>query len=337
MKIPKEFPLPENPLEWSLNLCTKEPRLMGTVMRKALQGVDEGESGMIYAARGNAPQEVREGLIEGVRSGAPVQLQIEPVFNVVSELKTFADSYFLPELAHHHPFGCSVGNAMFITGGGHLYNAHNDPGNNFLFQLQGTKIIRTWGPRKDFQEKILFDYNFRDNPERFAGPVEEVELRAGEVLYFHDGMMHEVRVPDEEQTVSIAIRADAHYSVLTLVREISAMVGQEKAYVLIPEVDYWDKFRTKLFSPDRFSKSLESEKGRCCMPSELKEELLRVIQSASKSLETCLEGNLNQWWQDFCARRNHCPTGVLPIPPENRVELLQAWEKERLAKNESSG
>jgi len=328
--IPHAFPVPSDPWEWALGLAAKDTALVGTVMRGALEGVDSSDDRMVYASRGSAPEEVRVALIEGARDGAPVQLQVNRLREKAPEYGRFIDEVFAPTLRDACPFGYRMECVLFATRGPHTYNAHNDPGNNFLFQLAGKKKIKIWGPALRFYDQIVFDHDFRGKPELFEGPATEIELSAGQVLYFHHGALHEVSVDDGESSVSVAMRADAIYPLMAVKDDLLRMAGEPELCRLRDEFAHWDKFRASVFLPTRFRDALADERTRKEMPRELKEAILSALLPRDETARNRLPSLLDAWWADLCVRRNHCPTGALPIPPADRAAQLKQWEDERL-------
>ena len=152
----------------------------------------------------------------------------------------------------------------------------------------------------------------------------------GQTFYFHEGMMHEVHVPTGEKSVTISLRPDTVYPIVAVKDDLCKAAGSSDAYTLAPEDSHWDKFRAKVFNPTHFASTLDDPEQRKKMPSRLKEAFLSALKSKTSKLEKQLPDFLDLWWADFAIRRNHCPTGGLPVPPSNRDEIYKQWEAERL-------
>lgn len=329
MNFPRVFPKIKNPLEWALGVASKDPKLISTAMKWVFQDVSDDDQ-MMYVSRGHMTEETRKSLIEGVRDGAAIQLQVNNIQHKDPLLADFIRSNFQPTLRKVHPFGFRLDAILWITGAEHSYNTHCDTGDGFLFQLSGRKIAKIWGPKPEFYDQIIFNHDFRRNPELFEGEPKEVELKPGEVLFMPRGMMHEISVPKGKQSVSLTIQPKSIYPIVNVCNDLCDAAGDSKAFSLPDHHSHWDKFRVSFFDPTRFASTL-NESGPCIeMPTELKEAFLEIVLAKTEEFKDKLPHLLDQWWKDLSIRRNYSPTGVYPVPPPNRAKILKEWEEERL-------
>jgi len=278
---------------------------------------------MIYVSRGNISPTTRSLLIESVQEGEAIQLQTNDLDQKSMEIKKFFTETFLRSSKKMHPFGYHRDITLFITGPGHQYNDHCDGDDGFLFQLHGVKRLQMWGPKPAFFKQMIFNLDFRGNRKMFEGSKTEYEIRGGQGIFIPRGVMHRVVVPKGSISVSLSIRMDHHYPFLEVVRDLARTTQDAETYTLSPDHSHWDKFRAMYFDPSKHPPGAK-------MPLQLKKEMLHYIHSKNSRAKENLPLLLDRWWKDLSKRRNFCPTGPLPAPPENRLELLRKWEIERL-------
>lgn len=325
LPLPASFPKIENPLNWALAIARDDPTLISTAMGSVLKDAPD-EDAMVYISRsGDANQKMRNTLVDGVRSGAPVQLQVNGLNKIFDPLDLFLKTSFESFLNRTHPFGYQLVSSLWITGPNHVYNLHCDLGNHILIQLSGTKKIRFFGPRNDFDKNTFFNFDFRNDPQRFMGDDLHLELTPGEMVYFSKGIMHEVSVPEQaSRSVSISISLDHLYPLMTMIDLINTYHhGQIK---IQDKYTAWDKFSAYLFDPNKLLGYLNTE----IMPTSLKNGIKKFMLSF-QGTDLELENSLNAWWSTYSKGFQYSPTGLLPKKPENKKQILKKWEEERLA------
>ncbi|HLG20861.1 MAG TPA: cupin domain-containing protein [Bdellovibrionota bacterium] len=323
--IPKSLPSPENAVEWALSICQEDRALIGTAMRRVFKDGKDDDDAMIYASRGNANAKTRAALISGVRKKLAVQLQTDFLEKKAPEFGKYIKRAFHSAWSMAYPFGYDPGISLFVTGSDHVYDAHCDVGDGILLQFHGRKIVKLWGPTQKFYEKVIFDHDFRGKPELFESPIATYELIAGQGIYLPRGAMHEISVRGGEISVSVGIRPESIYPVMTLCTELCEMAGVKDAFSVVPGCNDWSKFLAKMFNPTDFKRYL----GSRTMPPALRQNLLTVLQPKSEKLSERLAQLLDRWWQKFCRRRKPSPTGPLPARPIDREAILKQWEDER--------
>ena len=167
----------------------------------------------------------------------------------------------------------------------------------------------------------------------FRGKVLDIVLEPGQGVFFSDGVMHEISIPKNEQSVSIAIKAAHIYPILNVVKDLCTMSSIKDAFTINTQYLHWDKFRTYYFNPTRFvTPPLKPYKA---MPTLLRKKFLEVIIPKTAEHSKMLPVFLDRWWVDLTVRKNYSPTGLFPEQPVNRADLLKKWEEERLTKNQS--
>lgn len=326
LPIPATFPSIPKPFEWALDIARKDPALVSTAMRSAFKDGPKDDK-MMYVSRGDATDKVKTALIEGVKGSAAVQLQVNGIDQKFPPFANFLENSIKGRLKTLHPYGFGVGMALWITGSEHIYNVHCDLGDHCLLQLHGKKIVKLYGPTPGFDSDVIFNFDFKNEPERFSGPVTEVVLNPGEMVYFSKGVMHEISIPSDTESVSVSIAAQYLYPVLNIVRDMNSSLGTgTELYKLQEKYAAWDKFSAYLFDPTRFSGQLSQNPNQ--MPEDLKQRMMQITLGPKESLSK----DLDLWWANLSSTRKYSPTGSLPAPPENKIEILKQWEQESLSR-----
>ncbi|XP_043188225.1 ribosomal oxygenase 1-like isoform X1 [Amphibalanus amphitrite] len=107
-------------------------------------------------------------------------------------------------------FGCMVGANVYLTPPGTQgFAPHYDDIEAFMLQLEGKKHWRIYAPRPG--EELARDSSGNFRPEDVTSPpVLEVTLKAGDLLYFPRGTIHQGRSLPDEHSMHITISCYQH-------------------------------------------------------------------------------------------------------------------------------
>jgi hypothetical protein len=213
---------------------------------------------------------------------------------------------FAQGLAERHPLGSYLRSTLWTSCGEHLYQAHCDLADGFLFHMAGRKRVRVWPLPKKYRRKVIFNHS--DFAGRMSSAPLAFELQPGEVLFIPAGAMHEVVAHGDQAAVSVSFHMGSPFPLLTLCAQLNGMLRGGEVSVP-PHMRKTDKFNAYFFEPNRFVR--QSDGPEDSMPEELLRELSGVLQSRQLDPVT-LKRLLSNWWR--LARSRPMYRGPYPEP-----------------------
>ena len=198
---------------------------------------------------------------------------------------------FAQGLAKCHPMGNYLKSTLWMSCGEHLYQAHCDLADGFLFHMGGHKRVRVWPLPKKYRRKVIFNHS--DFKGRMTTEPIDFELTPGKILFIPSGAMHEVVAHGKQAAVSVSFHMGSPFPLLTLCLQLNRMVQGGEVSVP-PYMKKTDKFNAYVFEPSRFiEKASGLDDG---MPAELLKELSGVLQSKQVDSKT-MRRLLANWWR----------------------------------------
>jgi hypothetical protein len=198
---------------------------------------------------------------------------------------------FAQGLAKCHPMGSYLRSTLWLSCSEHLYQAHCDLADGFLFHMGGHKRVRVWPVPKKYRRKAIFNHS--DFEGRMTSEPIDFELKPGEILFIPSGAMHEVIAHGKQAAVSVSFHMGSPFPLLTLCAQLNRMVQGGEVSVP-PHMKKTDKFNMYVFEPSHFiEKASGSDDG---MPAELLKELSGVLQSKQVDSKT-MRRLLSNWWR----------------------------------------
>ncbi len=198
---------------------------------------------------------------------------------------------FAEGMAKNHPLGSYVRSTLWLSCGEHLYKAHCDLADGFLFHVGGHKRVRVWPVPNKYRRKVIFNYS--DFEGRMASEPLEFELQPGQALFIPAGAMHEVVAHGAEPAVSVSFHMGSPFPLLTLCAQLNRML-RGGTVSLPPYMSQTDKFNIYFFEPSRFATQAQGPDAG--MPGELLKELAAVLQSRQVDPPT-MHRLLSNWWR----------------------------------------
>ena len=188
-----------------------------------------------------------------------------------------------------HPLGHYAKATLWFSASRHVYEAHTDLADGFLFQFAGTKHVKVWPLPQDSQNLAI--YNHADLSHRKSLPYEEFTLGAGEVLFIPGGAVHEVTVEVGYISLAMSFHLGCPYALQSLWNDLRK--AHEKHTFSLPE-EYTQTFKTDItfFNP-AFDLAGEQSDERRISPA-LCAQLCQAIESDCSDEE--LAGYIREWW-----------------------------------------
>jgi hypothetical protein len=283
----------QDPVKWALGICRQNARagLSVEAQRSLFAGAEPGDDSVVYVGP-NQPR-VLAAVLNHIAMGKGGHASLQ-MFTFDDERKMcrfepgkrLYDSVFKPGLDETCPLGHYAKLTLWFSASAHVYEAHSDLGDGFLFQVTGTKHVKVWPLPEEHTSRVLF--NHTDRGELQSRGAEQFTLTPGHVLFIPQGAMHEVTVESGESSVSFSCHLGGPYPVLSLTRDLQEAHGGE--FSLPEEYAGTTKADITHFQPGRYD-----EASPDAMPAPLREELCRVIDAGDRSDEE-LSGFLDEWW-----------------------------------------
>jgi hypothetical protein len=198
---------------------------------------------------------------------------------------------FAAGLARCHPLGSYLKSNLWMSCGDHVYQAHCDLADGFLFHMRGRKRVRVWPVPQKYRRKLIF--NHADFKGRMASEPIDFELEPGQILFIPSGAMHEVVAHGGPAAVSVSFHMGSPFPVLTLCAQLNRMVRGGEVTVP-PYMKKTDKFNLYFFEPSHFTREAGGPPDD--MPAELLKELAGVLQSKQIDAQT-MRRLLSNWWR----------------------------------------
>lgn len=102
-------------------------------------------------------------------------------------------------------FGCMAGANIYLTPpGSQGFAPHYDDIEAFVIQLEGKKKWTLYPSRKD-SEVLAYTSSENFSPEDLGNPLINVELKAGDMLYFPSGMIHQAHTDEDCHSLHITV------------------------------------------------------------------------------------------------------------------------------------
>lgn len=296
-----------DPVSWAVDICKKNARngLRIEAMESAFAGknnpnCDPDSTAIIHCDPTN--DKVVDGILKGIVKGYAGHASI----SLLQMYSVTGYNYFEPAYdLYKHSFrnvldkiyqvGHYTHATLWFSASRHVYEAHIDLEDGFLFQLTGSKSVKVWDFPDDHSTTELFDYKYldryTDRAYRESLPYKEFHLTAGQVLYIPAGAVHEVTTDEGLTSVSISYHLGCPYPALTLCSDL-AKVYKNHQFNLPEQYSGTLKRTVTLMNPHYESLPAKSEMNR--MPDALRERLCQIIQSDCDESE--LAAMLDKWW-----------------------------------------
>lgn len=188
-----------------------------------------------------------------------------------------------------NPLGHYAKATLWFSASRHVYNAHTDLADGFLFQFAGTKHVKVWQLPQDCQNLAI--YNHSDLAHRQSLPYDEFKLEAGDVLFIPGGAAHEVTVEVGYISLAMSFHLGCPYALQSLWNDLCK--AHENHSFSLPE-KYAQTFKTDItfFNPAFDMASGQSEKLQ--ISPALCAQLCKVIESDCSDDE--LACYISEWW-----------------------------------------
>lgn len=201
------------------------------------------------------------------------------------------NAHFGNALNDCHPLGSYVRATMWMSCGEHVYDAHCDPFDGFLFHMAGRKRVRVWPLPDKYREDVVFNHS--DFEGRMASEPTDYDLEPGQVLFIPTGAMHEVISLGSEPSVSVSFHMGSPFPMEILCMHLNKLLNGGS--VSLPnDMKSINKFEMYFFEPTRFHKKSNIKATK--MPTQLKDAITRILL-AKNVTPAVMEELLNTWWQ----------------------------------------
>lgn len=201
------------------------------------------------------------------------------------------DTHFHNRLTQCHRFGSYVRSTLWMSCGEHVYDAHCDPFDGFLFHMAGRKRVTVWPLPEKHTHDVIF--NHADFEGRMASKPMVFDLEPGQILFIPTGAMHEVVSLGEEASVSVSFHMGSPFPMHILCMQLNKML--QGGDVSLPDhMTSINKFKMYFFEPTRFIDHNTEAEGT--MPNELSNALKDVLGTNNVHPST-MDTLLGSWWQ----------------------------------------
>ena len=287
----------ENPVRWAYNLCLSNAR-SGALTLQAMKSAFANNAGIaedeaIYIDINNAT--AVEGVLRGIAGAYAGHARFEIIYcdNVTGfcwypPVENFYREMFMDALNQINPLGHYVQATLWFSALKHIYEAHTDLADGFLFQMMGTKRVKVWELADEHRDAAIFN---NDAAYRQSLPYKEFELNAGDVLFIPAGAVHEVTVNEGVTSLSLSFHLGGPYPVLALCNDLNAKY-EDREFGLQDEYKKTGKPYITLFDP---AYGL-ADKAADCISTELCSKLCELIQSDCSDEE--LTSFISEWWSE---------------------------------------
>lgn len=313
LNYPAPFLKNNNPVEWAADLCRKNAQtgLRVQVMKSAVSGDSQDQSVInVKPTNTKAINDVLRAISQGMAGHANMQLFNCNSLMQVSQFEPGLYFYYkvlYEALEEIYPQGHYVKANLWFSASRHIYHAHIDKGDGFLFQLKGKKRVKVWPVPEECAKEVLFNHG--DIKRRQSLPCREFDLGPGEVLFIPSGAVHEVMVDSGYCSVSVGFHVGGPYPLLTLQRDLDEMFHGEH-FELPENLSDTAKSDITYFDPALHCTGHCSEESS--MPETLKNVLCEVFTTDTND-KSALAQQLDEWWQEKIKR----PTYMGPYPQES--------------------
>jgi hypothetical protein len=295
IRFSPDFLQGQEPIPWATDLCRKNASegLRIEIMESALPelGRSSNKNIKLKSQLANVDRVLHE-ISRAFAGHASLELMhIDSVVDnsIFEPARKFYRDAFRVAANRLHPLGHYAKATLWFSASRHVYNAHSDLADGFLFQFAGTKHVKVWPLPEDSQNVAI--YNHTDFAHRQSLPYDEFKLEAGDALFIPAGAVHEVTVEVGYISLSMSFHLGCPYALLSLWNDLSK--AHKKHTFSLPE-EYSERFKTDItfFNPSFNLAGGQSEKLR--ISSALCAELCKVIESDCSDDE--LAGYINEWW-----------------------------------------
>ena len=207
----------------------------------------------------------------------------EPVQKLYREI-------FMDALNKINPLGHYVQATLWFSASKHVYKAHTDLADGFLFQIVGKKRVKIWPLPDDCHDAAIYN---NDEADRQSLPYQEFELEAGDVLFIPAGAVHEVTVNEGYTSLSLSFHLGGSYPLMALCNDLNT-IQKDYKFTLQERHKKTGKPYITLFNPSYKLVDDQTETNK--ISSLLCEKLCEVIESDCSDDE--LAGYIEEWWLD---------------------------------------
>lgn len=321
LDLPEAFPLPPDPVAWAHGVASAHPRDLRIEAMPRTVGLQvEDPTKAVALARDADPQLIHNalnGIARGAAAHAAMELWHKDSFGervadpAVEPFKAFLADALGERLGALHPVGYHKKLTMWFSADAHIYDAHCDVADGFLFQLRGEKVVEVWPVPDGRGEEVLFDHRYRYEPSAERG--RRFRIAAGQALFIPAGAMHEVTVGSGNVSVSMSLHTGSPFPLIELCRDLNHLSGLGEPFGLPERLRQREKFHVVYFDPPMFREDI----GGARMPARLRDAVLDVVTRPAEVSRGQLGELLDAWWHRASARP--CYPGP-DVPPEGVYE-----------------
>jgi ribosomal protein L16 Arg81 hydroxylase len=212
-------------------------------------------------------------------------------------LKFYRDTF--REVANTvYPLGHYAKATLWFSASRHVYAAHSDLADGFLFQFAGTKHVKVWPLPQDSQNLAI--YNHSDLTHRQSLPYDDFKLEAGDVLFIPAGAVHEVTVEVGYISLAMSFHLGCPYALQSLWNDLRK--AHENHSFSLPE-KYAQTFKTDITFFNPAFDLADTESDRREISPALCAQLCKVIKSNCSDDE--LADYISEWWQSKLNQPNY--------------------------------
>jgi len=304
-----DYPMPflegQDAVKWAANICYKNARtgLLIQAMRSAFAKTGAVDDNSVVYLESSNPQMVKA-VLSRISNGIAGHAALELLnFNNTEKMhrfdegREFYEQVFEEALKKAHPLGHYAKINLWFSASEHVYEAHCDLADGFLFQLAGRKRVKVWPLTEECANRALFDHS--DISIRQTLPCQEFELGPRQVLFIPGSAVHEVTVESGFSSVSLSFHIGSPFPLLSLFRDLKR-TNRDLTFELPEELSKIEKQEITFFQPGRFC--MDGEQNG--MPAALRDQLVNVIQ-----VDGCTDEKLAQlldsWWVEKSQLQNY--------------------------------
>ena len=286
-----------DPVLWAANLCRKNA-LNGLRLqaKKSLFGAEFEDNVMVSCDP--AHQDTMNGIVDHISNGTAGHANLElghidciARTSIFSGATKLYDNVFKDALNTAHPLGHYVKMILWFSASKHLYGAHSDLADGFLFQIAGKKHVKVWPLPDNCRDEVIYDHS--DLAIRQSLPYKEFALQPGDVLFLPGGAAHEVTVDDGFSSVSLSYHLGCPYPLLVLLSDLKRS-NAENNFTVADGDCLTQKFVIKFFNPGRHVNINETNVAH--MLASLRDKLCSIIQTDCSDAEFIKI--LDVWWEN---------------------------------------
>ena len=289
----------EDPISWAVNICRKHANTGALTLQAMESAFNNGHATTNDKALNfdSKNSKAVEGILTGIAQAYAGHARLEIIyadsvtgFCWYKPVRELYRELFLEALDKINPLGHYVQATLWFSASKHVYEAHTDLADGFLFQIAGKKRVKIWPLPDDFRDTAIYD---NDATHRQSLPYQEFELHAGDVLFIPAGTVHEVTVNEGYTSLSLSFHLGGSYPLMALCNDLNTN-HKNHEFTLKKKHKKTGKPYITLFNPAYKQEDNQTETIK--ISSVLCEKLCEVIQSGCSDDE--LAGYIENWWLD---------------------------------------